>query len=75
MMRCASFLGSGTTAQAARAEGFQCVGIEREGTYLPLIRARLDAGDSGDLFGGPDVSRTERVELLKPSRAAAEGQS
>lgn len=35
------FLGSGTTAQAARAEGFQCIGIERDETYLPLIRARL----------------------------------
>ena len=45
------FLGSGTTAQAARAEGFQCVGIEREESYLPLIRERLDGGP-GDLFGG-----------------------
>jgi hypothetical protein len=45
------FLGSGTTAQAARAEGFQCIGIERDETYLPLIRARLDGGDV-DLFGG-----------------------
>lgn len=45
------FLGSGTTAQAARAEGFRCIGIEREGTYLPLIRSRLD-GEGVDLFGG-----------------------
>jgi hypothetical protein len=45
------FLGSGTTAQAARAEGLRCVGIEREESYLPLIRARLD-GDGADLFGG-----------------------
>ena len=37
------FLGSGTTAQAARAEGFRCIGFEREADYLPLIRARLDA--------------------------------
>jgi DNA modification methylase len=35
------FLGSGTTAEAARAEGFQCIGIEREAEYVPLIRARL----------------------------------
>lgn len=46
------FLGSGTTAQAARAEEFRCVGIEREGSYLPLIRARLDGDSDGDLFGG-----------------------
>lgn len=45
------FLGSGTTAQAARAEGFRCVGIEREEQYLDLIRMRLD-GDSPDLFSG-----------------------
>lgn len=45
------FLGSGTTAQAARAEGFRCIGIERDETYLPLIRARLDT-DQDDLFGG-----------------------
>jgi DNA modification methylase len=50
------FLGSGTTAQAARAEGFRCIGVEREETYLPLIRARLDAGDVGDLFGTGGVA-------------------
>jgi hypothetical protein len=37
------FAGSGTTLQAARAEGMRAVGIEREPSYLPLIRARLDA--------------------------------
>ena len=37
------FLGSGTTAQAARAEGFRCIGIELELDHLPLIVARLDA--------------------------------
>jgi site-specific DNA-methyltransferase (adenine-specific) len=35
------FAGSGTTLQAARDEGFAAVGIEREGTYLPLIAHRL----------------------------------
>jgi hypothetical protein len=35
------FLGSGTTAEAARLEGFLCIGIERESDYLALIRARL----------------------------------
>ncbi len=36
------FLGSGTTAEAARLEGFPCIGIEREASYLPLIRMRLE---------------------------------
>jgi site-specific DNA-methyltransferase (adenine-specific) len=35
------FLGSGTTAEAARLEGCRCIGIEREAEYLPLIRERL----------------------------------
>jgi len=35
------FAGSGTTAHACQLEGFNCVTIEREPTYLPLINARL----------------------------------
>lgn len=35
------FAGSGTTLEAALIEGFQCIGIEREDDYLPLIKARL----------------------------------
>lgn len=35
------FLGSGTTAEACVIEGFRCIGIERDGSYLPLIAARL----------------------------------
>lgn len=35
------FLGSGTTAEAALAEGCRCVGIERDADYLRLARARL----------------------------------
>lgn len=36
------FAGSGTTAEACVIEGFDCIAIEREGEYLPLIAARLD---------------------------------
>lgn len=36
------FAGSGTTLQAARAEGFDVIGVEREADYLPLIRERLE---------------------------------
>ena len=35
------FAGSGTTAEACVAEGFKCVAIEREESYLPLIVQRL----------------------------------
>ena len=38
---CDPFLGSGTTAEACVVEGFRCVGIERDPTHLPLIKARL----------------------------------
>lgn len=36
------FAGSGTTPEACVIEGFDCIAIEREGEYLPLIAARLD---------------------------------
>lgn len=38
------FAGSGTTLEAAIAEGMVPIGIEREERYLPLIRQRLAKG-------------------------------
>ena len=35
------FLGSGTTAIAAEAEGFEWVGIEREAEYVRIAEQRL----------------------------------
>lgn len=35
------FAGSGTTVEAAVLEGFECIAVEREAEYLPLIEARL----------------------------------
>jgi DNA modification methylase len=35
------FAGSGTTIEACVIEGFNCIAIEREADYLPLIEARL----------------------------------
>lgn len=35
------FAGSGTTAEACVIEGFQCIAIEREADYMPLIVNRL----------------------------------
>ena len=48
------FAGSGTTAEACVVEGFQCIAVEREATYLPLITARLTKPlqPALDVFGG-----------------------
>jgi site-specific DNA-methyltransferase (adenine-specific) len=55
------FAGSGTTVEACLLEGFQCVAIEREADYLPLIVQRINrrrdpvqavkaTGEDGGLF-------------------------
>jgi site-specific DNA-methyltransferase (adenine-specific) len=36
------FAGSGTTVEAAMLEGFSCIAIEKDETYMPLIQARID---------------------------------
>ena len=41
------FLGSGTTALAAEAEGFEWVGIEREAEYIAIAAARLNETQRG----------------------------
>ena len=41
------FLGSGSTALAAEAEGFDWVGIEREAEYVRIAEQRLVAAPSG----------------------------
>lgn len=46
------FAGSGTTLEAALAEGFQVIGIEQEPDYLPLIMSRLSKPVQTGLFGG-----------------------
>lgn len=42
-----TFAGSGTTAEAAVTAGFDCVAIESEADYLPLIVARLERAPLG----------------------------
>ena len=37
------FLGSGTTAMAAKMEGFNWLGIEREAEYVKIAEARIKA--------------------------------
>ena len=46
------FAGSGTTAEACVIEGFRCIAVEREASYLPLIVGRLSKPIQPDLFGG-----------------------
>jgi DNA modification methylase len=41
------FLGSGTTALACQAEGFDWVGIEREAEYVAIAEARLNGTQKG----------------------------
>ena len=41
------FLGSGTTAIAAEAEGFEWVGIEREPEYVKIAEQRLHSTQRG----------------------------
>lgn len=52
------FAGSGTTAEAALREGFRCIAIEREESYLPLILKRLHRHHQVglDLDGWEDAS-------------------
>ena len=38
------FAGSGTTLEAAVAEGMRAIGVEREESYLPLIQERFARG-------------------------------
>jgi hypothetical protein len=45
------FLGSGTTAEACIAEGFRCIGIERDETYMRLTQARLSKPIQRGMFG------------------------
>jgi len=43
------FMGSGTTGIAARLEGFDFVGIEREDEYIETARARIEYAEKYDL--------------------------
>ena len=43
------FMGSGSTGKAAMLEGFRFIGIEREGEYLEIARARIEHALFGDL--------------------------
>ena len=36
------FAGSGTTVEAAVAAGFRVIAVEKDATYVPLVKSRLD---------------------------------
>lgn len=42
------FAGSGATVEACLLEGFDCIAIEREAEYLPLIYARIARNKEGE---------------------------
>lgn len=41
------FMGSGSTGKAAKLEGFQFIGIEREAEYLEIAKARIEGAGAG----------------------------
>src|SRR5699024_3706789 len=43
------FAGSGTTLEAAQKLGFKSIGVEAEGTYLPLIDQRLQRSNTNPI--------------------------
>ena len=53
------FAGSGTTAEAARREGFDCILMEAEPEYIDFLRSRFGLGDHdlADLLG--DAKETD----------------
>lgn len=59
------FAGTGTTGQAARAEGFSAILIESDIGAIPMIRARLDALPSSDAPpAGEPPTDTAPVDLF-----------
>ena len=57
------FVGSGTTLLACVAEGYDGIGVEREGEYFAIATARVDARVSGMLATRTDgEARAEWVE-------------
>lgn len=49
------FAGSGTTLEACALEGRQCIGIERDAAYVPLIRERMARQSLGEVPVEPSV--------------------
>jgi len=52
------FMGSGSTGKAAKLEGFNFIGIEREAEYVEIARARIAAAE-------PDEAAPEQMTLFE----------
>ena len=52
------FTGSGSTGKAAKLEGFNFIGIEREAEYVEIARARIAAAE-------PDEEEPEQMTLFE----------
>lgn len=65
------FAGSGTTAVAARREGFDCILMEAEPEYVDFIHSRFDLGDNGT--NGDDVLELGIVSSKNEHIANREG--
>ena len=59
------FAGSGTTAEAARREGFDCILMEAEPEYIDFLKQRFEIGadDNDDLLGTYSTKSTLDPEL------------
>jgi len=63
------FMGSGSTGKAARLEGFDFIGIEREPEYLEIARARIEHAEDiaeGRVLPGEDPSQGLLFEEVAP---------
>jgi site-specific DNA-methyltransferase (adenine-specific) len=50
------FCGSGSTGKAARLEGFDFIGIEKESVYVDIAKKRIDVrADTGVEGGGVSI--------------------
>lgn len=58
------FAGSGTTVEACVLEGFNCVAIERDKSYLPLIEARLIRANGDEVCSTATSPLTAEPSLL-----------
>lgn len=58
------FAGTGTTGQAARAEGFPAILIESDPASIPLIKARLDALPKTEATAEPAAPDDDPVDLF-----------
>lgn len=61
------FAGSGTTAEAARLAGFDCILMEAETEYLDFLRSRFKFGEENGIgIYSPSANRLENQSVNEP---------